>query len=103
MLLSTFLFNANLYVGEAFMSVLLRWLSSLILVGFLAACTSGTDYGNLGEVAQKNGFTALLAAAEKAGISSTLTAPDANLTVFSHKHRRGDYRCGVGHCAGCNE
>ena len=65
------------------MSVFLRWFAKLMLVGFLAACTSGTHYGNLGEVAQKNGFTALLAAAEKAGITSTLTAPDANLTVFA--------------------
>lgn len=55
------------------------------LSGFLSACggSGGTGSGNLAEVAQKNGFTALLAAVEKAGISSTLTAPNANLTVFA--------------------
>ena len=40
-------------------------------------------YGNIAEVAQKNGFTALLAAVDKAGIADTLTDPKANLTVFA--------------------
>ena len=66
------------------MRALLRWIGTLSLAGLLAACSSGgTSYGNLAEVAQKNGFTSLLAAVNKAGIASTLTAPQANLTVFA--------------------
>jgi uncharacterized surface protein with fasciclin (FAS1) repeats len=66
------------------MKTLLKWIGTLSLAGLLAACGGGgTSYGNLAEVAQKNNFTALLAAVNKAGIASTLTAPSANLTVFA--------------------
>lgn len=66
------------------MKTLLKWIGTLSLVGLLSACGGGgTSYGNLAEVAQKNNFTALLAAVNKAGIASTLTAPSANLTVFA--------------------
>lgn len=66
------------------MRALFKWIGALSLVGFLSACGGGsTSNGNLAEVAQGNGFTALVAAVNKAGISSTLTAPNANLTVFA--------------------
>ena len=65
------------------MKTLLKWIGTVGLAGFLSACGGGTSYGNLAEVAQKNGFTALLAAVNKAGIAGTLTAPNANLTVFA--------------------
>jgi uncharacterized surface protein with fasciclin (FAS1) repeats len=65
------------------MKTLLKWLGTLSLAGFLSACGGGTDYNSLAEVAQKNDLTALLAAVDKAGISSTLTDPRANLTVLA--------------------
>ena len=65
------------------MRLFLRWAGALGLAAFLSACGGGASSGNLAEVAQKNGFTALLAAVDKAGIASTLTAPNANLTVFA--------------------
>lgn len=66
------------------MRKLFDWLVVLSLAGFLSACaTGGISHGNIAEVAQKNGFTALLAAVDKAGIASTLTDPKANLTVFA--------------------
>lgn len=65
------------------MKTLLKWISTLSLAGFLAACGGGTNYGNLAEVAQANGFSALGAAVDKAGLTTTLTDPDANLTVFA--------------------
>ena len=66
------------------MKSLLKWIGAASLAGFLSACGGGsTSYGNLAEVAQKNGFTALLAAVNKAGISSVLTPSNANLTVFA--------------------
>jgi uncharacterized surface protein with fasciclin (FAS1) repeats len=65
------------------MKTLLKWISTLSLAGFLAACGGGTNYGNLAEVAQANGFSALGAAVNKAGLTSTLTSPGANLTVFA--------------------
>jgi uncharacterized surface protein with fasciclin (FAS1) repeats len=66
------------------MKTLMKWICALTVASFLSACGGGgTSYGNLAEVAQKNGFTALLSAVNKAGISSTLTAPNANLTVFA--------------------
>ena len=69
------------------MKTLFKWIGTLGLAGVLSACGGGdggtTSYGNLAEVAQKNNFTALLAAVNKAGIASTLTAPAANLTVFA--------------------
>ena len=66
------------------MKTLMKWISALTLAGLLSACGGGdSGDGNLAEVAQKNSFTALLAAASKAGISGTLTSADANLTVFA--------------------
>ena len=66
------------------MRKLFNWLIVLSLTGFLSACAAvGARDGNIAEVAQKNGFTALLAAVDKAGIASTLTDPKANLTVFA--------------------
>lgn len=66
------------------MKKLLKLLGTVSLVGLVSACGGGsTTNGNIAEVAQRNGFTALLAAVNKAGISGTLTAPNANLTVFA--------------------
>ncbi len=65
------------------MKTLLKWIGALSLAGFLSACGGGGGNGNLVEVAQKNGFTALNAAVNKAGIASVLTNPSANLTVFA--------------------
>ncbi|MDH4480512.1 MAG: fasciclin domain-containing protein [Rhodoferax sp.] len=65
------------------MKTLLKWISTLSLAGFLAACGGGTNHGNPAEVAQANGFSALGAAVDKAGLTTTLTDPDANLTVFA--------------------
>lgn len=67
------------------MKSFLKWLGALSLAVLLSSCggSSKNDDGNLAEVAQKNGFTALLAALDKAGIGSTLTAADADLTVFA--------------------
>lgn len=66
------------------MKFLWKWLGIVSLAGFLSAC-GGDDSkdGNLAEVARKNDFTALLAAVDKAGISGTLTDPNANLTVLA--------------------
>ncbi|MFC3472483.1 fasciclin domain-containing protein [Massilia oculi] len=54
----------------------------------LAGCGSDDDdpqqvMGNLAEVANARGFTALSAAVAKAGIGTTLTDPGAQLTVFA--------------------
>ena len=75
------------------MKTLFKWIGALSMAGVLSACGGGDDdvvaapapakVGNIAEVAQKNNFTALLAAVNKAGLSSTLTSPSANLTVFA--------------------
>lgn len=66
------------------MKIFLKWLGAVSLVLLLSSCgSSDDDDGNLAQVAQRNGFTALLAAVDKAGIGSTLTARDANLTLFA--------------------
>jgi transforming growth factor-beta-induced protein len=49
----------------------------------LSACSDSSDLGNLAEVAQANGYSSLVAAIEKAGVGSTLTAPGAGLTVLA--------------------
>jgi len=64
------------------MKSFLKWLSALGLVALLSSCGNDND-GNLAEVAKENGFTALLAAVDKAGIAGTLTASDADLTVLA--------------------
>lgn len=69
------------------MKSLLKWLGAVSLTILLSSCGGGSTHhntsGNLAEVAQKHGFTALLAAVNKAGIASTLTATNADLTVFA--------------------
>lgn len=52
----------------------------------LSGCGGGDDQvppSNLADVAQAQGLTALKAAATKAGLSATLSNPDAHLTVFA--------------------
>lgn len=67
------------------MKVSLKFLAAVSLAASVAACGGNSDStpGNLAQVAQADGFTALGAAVAKAGLASTLTAPDANLTVFA--------------------
>lgn len=68
------------------MNYFLKLLGGLVLALLLSSCGGGggdTTRGNLADVAQKNGFSALLAASTKAGLSSTLTAANADLTVFA--------------------
>ena len=66
------------------MRSILKWLGALSLAVLLSSCgSSDDDLGNVAEVAQKNGFTALLAAVDKTGIASTLTAANADLTVLA--------------------
>ena len=54
---------------------------------FVVACGGGNDNppppGNLAQVATDNGFTALVAAADKAGLVPALSDPGAGLTVFA--------------------
>ena len=67
------------------MKSFLKWLGVVGLTFVLSSCggSDHTRYGNLSEVAQKNGYTALLAAVDKAGVGATLTGANANLTVFA--------------------
>lgn len=66
------------------MTTFLKWISALGLAAFLTACGGGSkSHATLADVAKTNGFTALLAAAEKAGLSATLATANANLTVFA--------------------
>lgn len=66
------------------MKSFLKWLGAVSLAVLLSSCGSSNDHdGNLADVAQRNGFTALLAAVNKAGIGSTLTANDADVTLFA--------------------
>jgi uncharacterized surface protein with fasciclin (FAS1) repeats len=65
-----------------------RWFPRLLAalaIATLAACGGDDDPppANLAEVAQANGFTALTAAATKAGLVPTLTSAGASLTVFA--------------------
>ena len=73
---------------------MLRWMKYLAAsatLAFLAACGSDDDDhepvvqtpGNIAEVATDAGFSALVAAAQKANLVGALTAPNANLTVFA--------------------
>lgn len=66
------------------MITFLKWISALGLAAFLSACGGGsTSHATLADVAKNNGFTALLAAADKAGLSATLGSANANLTIFA--------------------
>lgn len=66
-----------------------RWIrlfAALGVVACIAACGGDDDPpppGNIVEVAQANGLSALLAAATKAGLASTLSDTNASLTVFA--------------------
>ncbi len=69
-------------------------LAIFALASTLAACGGDSDDDhpaaarkNIAEVAQEQGFTALLAAASKAGINGTLTDANAQLTVFAPTDR----------------
>lgn len=71
---------------------MMRWLKTLLaataLAGLLAACGGGDDDpapapGTIAAVAQQQNLTALLAAANKAGLSATLASTSVNLTVFA--------------------
>ena len=65
------------------MRIRLKWVAGLSFVAALSACSDSSNLGNLGEVAQANGYSSLVAAIEKAGVGSTLTAPGASLTVLA--------------------
>lgn len=66
-----------------------RWFAALGAATFLAACGDGEDPvvsatpGTLAEEASANGFSALLAAAHKAGLAGALSDTSASLTVFA--------------------
>jgi len=66
----------------------LKWALALSVTSLMAACGGDDDpvpvaTPTIAEVAQQQGFTALLAASEKAGLSSTLADRSASLTVFA--------------------
>lgn len=67
------------------MKRLLRILLVAATATVISACGGGNDNPppNLAQVATNNGFTALVAAADKAGLVPALSAPDADLTVFA--------------------
>jgi transforming growth factor-beta-induced protein len=66
---------------------------ALVMAAALAACGGDNDdppavkQGNIAEVAQQQGFSALLAAVTKAGIANTLTDANSQLTVFAPTDR----------------
>ncbi|MFM7009245.1 MAG: fasciclin domain-containing protein [Betaproteobacteria bacterium] len=60
-----------------------KWIASAGLACLISACGGGSGPGNIAEVAQSNNLTALVSAVNKAGLSGTLTATNANLTVFA--------------------
>lgn len=59
--------------------------AGLAIAGALVSACGGSDDdpGNLVQVAQAQGFSALLAAAQKAGLDDDLSAGSASLTVFA--------------------
>jgi uncharacterized surface protein with fasciclin (FAS1) repeats len=63
----------------------LKWLLATFAIALLSACGGGDDDppGNIAQVAQANGLSALTAAVTKAGLAATLTSPSVNLTVFA--------------------
>ena len=69
------------------MSHWFKRLAAASAITLLAACGSGDDEpappGTLAEVATSSGFTALVAAADKAGLVPALSDDAANLTVFA--------------------
>jgi uncharacterized surface protein with fasciclin (FAS1) repeats len=68
---------------------MIHWLKKILAVSALAtvaACGGGDDEpppGTIAQVATQGGFTALVAAADKAGLVPALSAANANLTVFA--------------------
>jgi uncharacterized surface protein with fasciclin (FAS1) repeats len=68
------------------MKFLRKSLAVLCLMGMLTSCGGSDDddhVGNLATVAQERGFTTLLVAVEKAGLTTELKADHANLTIFA--------------------
>lgn len=67
------------------MNRFLKMMLALSAASLVAACGGGghDDRGNIAEVAQSQGFTALLAAVNKAGLAGALTDKEASLTVFA--------------------
>jgi uncharacterized surface protein with fasciclin (FAS1) repeats len=64
----------------------LKFLGTLAFAGLVAACGGDgddDDPSTLAEVAQQQGFTALLAAANKAGLSDELSSSSVDFTVFA--------------------
>ncbi|MCW5658524.1 MAG: fasciclin domain-containing protein [Burkholderiaceae bacterium] len=68
----------------------IRWLAALGAVTVLAACGGGDDDpppppapGTLAQEASARGFTALVAAADKAGLVGALSSASSSLTVFA--------------------
>jgi transforming growth factor-beta-induced protein len=64
----------------------LKFLGTLAFAGLVAACGGDgddDDPSTLAEVAQQQGFTALLAAANKAGLSDELASSSVDFTVFA--------------------
>lgn len=73
---------------------MLNWLKTLLgagaMVGLLAACGGDDDHPvtpaapvSIAQLAQQQNLTALLAAADKAGLSATLADASVSLTVFA--------------------
>jgi uncharacterized surface protein with fasciclin (FAS1) repeats len=63
-----------------------KWVVASVGLAFVAACGGGDDHPgpvSIAETASNARLTALVAAATKAGLVPTLTAPDSNLTVFA--------------------
>jgi uncharacterized surface protein with fasciclin (FAS1) repeats len=62
-------------------------IAGLAIVGAVVSACGGSgideEPGSLAEVAQQGGFTALVAAAQRAGLDDDLAAASANLTVFA--------------------
>ena len=65
----------------------IKRLAAVSALALVAACGGGDDDdappGTLAQVAASGGFTALVAAADKAGLVSALSSANANLTVFA--------------------
>lgn len=62
-----------------------KWLAALGAASLMAACGGGDDDspGTLAGEATERGFSALVAAADKAGLVPALSDPSASLTVFA--------------------
>jgi transforming growth factor-beta-induced protein len=63
---------------------LMKWILALGATALFAGCGGGDDHPpTIAGVASQPGFSALLAAAQKAGLADTLASPAARLTVFA--------------------